>query len=861
MGGPRTSVFLSYRRSDSAGTTGRIRDRLNEHYGEGQVFQDVDDIEKGDDFLDAISSELDRTDVQLVVIGAEWTSVTGADGGRRLDDPDDHLAHEIAIGLQRGDELRVIPVLVDGAKWPAANELPGPLSELSARNYVELRNDDWDDDLEGLLDDIGGRPYHRGLPRRAWPMLAILVVVVAVALFVAWPRAQEQMTGAFRVAVAEVVSDDEGLDDLADRLSQTVYRGLDDELSQLNSQGFDFVVWSPGRTGAVGSAEEAAARADEIDADVVVYATLASEGMEPEFYLRQRPGATGAGEPHFAGAEEVTGQYDLGTEILGSGLTVGGLGPQQELVMAMSARTRALVQFVVGLSYFVEVPADYRSAEEAFQMAADEREWLDDDGKEVLYLFLGNTAGKLGELDAAERNYQRALELSDDLYARAHLGLAEVTYQRARGTCETGEADGGGLEAALGGFGRARELGGPPVSEIEAKARLGTARVQRCLSQAGLGDYWAAADADLRFVISEYDSRDGRNKSRLGELASEAHAELALVLAPSTSESTEAAAAYGAAITETRAAIELTNSNCRAATFERRLAFFYERLGRFAEALDSTSRAGDLWESCDPDFFLSAVEGTVTAPPATDEEPPTMPATSTITSPAEAPSPRSEVVTVAFAEVFDRRDVPVDAQVSMSQAFLAFTGCGYWGDSVTILEEIEPWCTEEGDERADDRFQIIDPDGGVVYDELGTEGVFQFDPTHPTGEYLQRRESAEGVITTRAFDVTSPPVPSSRILDVSAGDAATTLRIALAGHPPYVDVELDLSRLAACEQPCDERELSFVGTVILGADELGQGLYVMPLPAEVSPGEYCMALRGECESSVHSAVFSVGASA
>ena len=40
-------IFISYRRSDSAAHAGRIYDRLEGHFGQGQVFMDVDTIHEG----------------------------------------------------------------------------------------------------------------------------------------------------------------------------------------------------------------------------------------------------------------------------------------------------------------------------------------------------------------------------------------------------------------------------------------------------------------------------------------------------------------------------------------------------------------------------------------------------------------------------------------------------------------------------------------------------------------------------------------------------------------------------------------------------------------------------------------------
>ncbi len=38
------SIFISYRRDDSAGHAGRLHDQLEAHFGRGQVFRDVIDI-------------------------------------------------------------------------------------------------------------------------------------------------------------------------------------------------------------------------------------------------------------------------------------------------------------------------------------------------------------------------------------------------------------------------------------------------------------------------------------------------------------------------------------------------------------------------------------------------------------------------------------------------------------------------------------------------------------------------------------------------------------------------------------------------------------------------------------------------
>jgi hypothetical protein len=77
-------------------------------------------------------------EVFLVLIGPNWLRAKDANGCPRIDDPDDLTTIEIATALARG--IRVIPVLIDGASMPRAEELPDSLKALARRNAVEVRN-------------------------------------------------------------------------------------------------------------------------------------------------------------------------------------------------------------------------------------------------------------------------------------------------------------------------------------------------------------------------------------------------------------------------------------------------------------------------------------------------------------------------------------------------------------------------------------------------------------------------------------------------------------------------------------------------------------------------------------------------
>ncbi|MCC6714970.1 MAG: PASTA domain-containing protein [Gammaproteobacteria bacterium] len=179
-----SGIFISYRRSDSAGHTGRLFDRLRATFGERRVFIDVCDIDAGSDFARTIERRIGACDVLLAIIGREWLDSRNAGGGRRLEEAGDFVRQEIAAALRRG--LVVIPVLVEQARMPAAAELPAALRELAGRNAFALRDERWDGDVEQLIGQIRKQiPSRRLLGWRLarWtPRIARLAYATALGL-------------------------------------------------------------------------------------------------------------------------------------------------------------------------------------------------------------------------------------------------------------------------------------------------------------------------------------------------------------------------------------------------------------------------------------------------------------------------------------------------------------------------------------------------------------------------------------------------------------------------------------------------------------------------------------------------------
>ena len=101
-----------------------------------QVFKDVDNIDPGDDFVERITAAVSSCDVLLALIGQQWLTITDETGQRRLDNPGDYVRLEIEKALTR--KIRVIPILVDDAQMPRANQLPANLAPFARRNAVEI---------------------------------------------------------------------------------------------------------------------------------------------------------------------------------------------------------------------------------------------------------------------------------------------------------------------------------------------------------------------------------------------------------------------------------------------------------------------------------------------------------------------------------------------------------------------------------------------------------------------------------------------------------------------------------------------------------------------------------------------------
>jgi formylglycine-generating enzyme required for sulfatase activity len=140
-----TNIFISYRRDDSRYQADRLYKALTQVLPRERVFMDIDSIKPGDDFVEILEGWVQRCDILLALTGAGWVNATDPKTGkRRLDNPNDFVRIEIREALKRS--IPVVPVLLDGASMPDADELPDDLKKLVRRHaqFVDFRTFDAD---------------------------------------------------------------------------------------------------------------------------------------------------------------------------------------------------------------------------------------------------------------------------------------------------------------------------------------------------------------------------------------------------------------------------------------------------------------------------------------------------------------------------------------------------------------------------------------------------------------------------------------------------------------------------------------------------------------------------------------------
>lgn len=251
------------------------------------------------------------------------------------------------------------------------------------------------------------------------------------------------MDGRFNVAVAEFGAVDAAgqvqPSEFGSYMSDRVYTALATEREQnpdLGSLGpGDLEIWRSGQgdtppnvsIGLIADDKEAAQVAAQLHADMIIYGALHTEddpnSLDLQFYYAS-PGLSS--EP-----DAIVGRHRLGEPIAirisyAQDPTLAKAAvdtPLQTRAQALAWLTTAMTLDLTGKQE--QALAVLQNAEQALA------DWSPQDGKELLYFFLGRTALHLRQHGLAINYFQRAIDL-DPAYANAYLGLGGVFFDRAQ---------------------------------------------------------------------------------------------------------------------------------------------------------------------------------------------------------------------------------------------------------------------------------------------------------------------------------------------------------------------------------------------------------------------------------------------
>jgi tetratricopeptide (TPR) repeat protein len=337
--------------------------------------------------------------------------------------------------------------------------------------------------------------------------LVILSIVVPAAITIR-TATPPPMTGLVNFAIAEFGRVDERGETIrwengsraAESLSQRLEREFKSAealtgIVQVRHQGVGLV------TGATPAERETAAArmAEQMRAKMVIYGNLVQNDNQlsfgPEFYVSD-----------LEDAAEIVGANRLGSPIT-SDARSETVGSALVIVDALKARSEALTYFAVGVMYLLEKQPG--RAAQFFENAQKIPGWEDAEGKEVVHLFLGRAyrlRNQQDDLGRAQAAFQAAIRLNPE-YARAYIGLGNVSYDWYRQTATAGAPDERYLDQAITLYERAGNARVKPDSalvETRVRVSLGnayTVKAQRVDDVA----FAQRAHDEFERVVRDYD--------------------------------------------------------------------------------------------------------------------------------------------------------------------------------------------------------------------------------------------------------------------------------------------------------------------------------------------------------------------
>lgn len=331
--------------------------------------------------------------------------------------------------LLRGNDLRQAEAQIGEA---GDRKDPRP-TDLQRQYVLESRKED---DRIRKREEIG-----------RWSTILIVFALLTIPAVAWWWLVQGQynlarMTGEFNIAVVpfmelqgdKLIATDEGTQVaaiFANRLNTTAK-------DIFNTENINTVVRGPGPSALPALSahnineldQNAESLSEKIGAQIVIYGIIENRGyngilITPMFYLSPET---------FGGAQELLGSHTLGEPVVVQG------DSQIKANRDLQIRTEVISLVLKGLAAYID--EDYNSSLDYLGQARDLRS--DQGTLAVIYMLMGNTDAKLGQmfliqgniaqgldsLAEAEDAYENALKINPE-YARAYLGLSGIEHIKA----------------------------------------------------------------------------------------------------------------------------------------------------------------------------------------------------------------------------------------------------------------------------------------------------------------------------------------------------------------------------------------------------------------------------------------------
>lgn len=515
-------------------------------------------------------------------------------------DEDENIDQAIKL-LKKKDKKNAHSLLLKAVKINPKSEqawtlLAESTDESAERLRYLKRADKIKRDKAAVQDEIRELQSKASKPKKFWNktnrLRAGLIFLVFTLIPFLWWLYQDvlptiwvvnRMMGEWNVAVAGFTGLDTDLQRADIVLISNVFSNRFSQEMELLGNDANLVVqvWGPQQVDQSISGDSVEKRAIEaeklaakLNADMLIYGIIQQTDngyvLQPEFYIRAE---------NYYEADELIGQHRFGGQVPILA-TRDNLPAQLPLNIELTRRSKILALTARGLSLYLV--HSYDLALQLFTQANQDEFWQNSAGRETIYLFQGNAAIRMKQVEEAQKAYEQAIAVNPD-YGRGYIGLGNVYYFQAsesasQSSFSPNQKD---MAKAKDYFQHAIQIADqqPASAEITSKAAFGLGQVylvEWILS----GDYRDLATENFHQVLANYADE---KKPQLQELASEAHARLAIIERQDKN--------LQAALSEFQNALDLSTLPERKGLYWASLSDLYQKLGESEQAVNANRQA------------------------------------------------------------------------------------------------------------------------------------------------------------------------------------------------------------------------------------------------------------------------------